>query len=721
LPSAIERRKKYIEDIRKVVQQEKTLNARFARFNNIGIPRSGKTIFWRRLTGKDVDYGVQHPSTGVAEYHSQVILDDVRKEAAVEMCMMLTEGNVWKDLDYAEEVSLIKDIFSDLTHDISSIEPQPAAPATGIPTDTSTATQIPHVSESGGLSTRSQANTEVEDLAKVLVSLLQKSTTESWDESKAKYQLENIILLSSADTGGHIEFQDMHAALISGPSFNLLFYRLCDDLNERFKVYFTKQDTTSTSTNPSDSTVKNVLFQALASITCFGNFCSDEIAEESNSLSSDLEKVLSSLHSRAMFVGTFLDKLKDRERDFKKKDQELQDMVRGTTFEERNIIREAEDGQLMIEVGRECGMDMNEVREILRREVKDFCKPLPIPASWFILSLCLRIHKSPTMSLTDCEALARKLKIDPKKDLKLALWFLHHGAGVLHYYPEEEVPEVKDIVFCRAQVVYNCVTKIITAYGFEKVNKGYAKFRKTGIFSLKDIKEDDEYSTVPLRKFVKILEYLNIITPRPPKEKEYFFMPCVLESLPEKELKPQDQNPLDPPSLMLRYECGYTPVGVFPALVTNLVSRQHELNWEFMDVKKAYKNKVHFRLQETFDSLFLISHLRYFEIVVHRKHDNVSDPTIGSVCGMVRKVVRYALDNVISRMHYKFTMKSQLGFKCPHSDDDHVHPATIDPKMKFMECSEDKEKSWCLEDKHKMWFTEMQGKQCGVPEMLVGI
>jgi hypothetical protein len=137
-----------------------------------------------------------------------------------------------------------------------------------------------------------------------------------------------------------------------------------------------------------------------------------------------------------------------------------------------------------------------------------------------------------------------------------------------------------------------------------------------------------------------------------------------------------------------------------------------------MDVKKAYKNKVHFRLQETFDSLFLISHLQYFEIAVHRKHNNISGPTIGGVCKMVRKTVVAALDLVISKMHYKFTMKSQLGFKCPHSDDDHVHPATIDPKMKFMECSEDKERSWCLEDKHEVWFMDMQGKQCGCQKYL---
>jgi hypothetical protein len=132
-----------------------------------------------------------------------------------------------------------------------------------------------------------------------------------------------------------------------------------------------------------------------------------------------------------------------------------------------------------------------------------------------------------------------------------------------------------------------------------------------------------------------------------------------------------------------------------------------------MDVRKAYKNKVHFRLLETFDSLFLISHLRFFEIVVVRSYDSTLIPTIGSVCMMVRKIIVSVLDLVISKMHYKFKMKLHFGFECPHSDDDHVHPATIDPKvLKFMVCSEEKEKSWLLDEKHRMWFMAVKGKHC---------
>ena len=727
-----------MEDFRKVVQQKTTVNARFARFNNIGIPRSGKSTFWKRLTGKDVDFSdgeKQNPSTGAAEYHSQIVYEDDIKDASVEMCLMPMEGTVWSELNHAKEVSIIKQIFSDMISDISASkvqtnatsspdffidkaevsEPEDSKPKRNVPTkvpedSTNDPTKVPE--DFKPKRKDSTMGIEADDLLEIfsILDKAQESTTEDWDDSEIKYKLENIILLSSTDTGGHAEFQDMHASLISGPSFNLLFHRLYDNLDERFKVYFTKEDQTSTNAIPSDATVKEVLFQALSSIACFGNFCAGEsVSTEEEAGISEVEKALNSFQSRGMFVGTFLDKLNDGEAGFKKKDQELRDMIKNTIFDKK-IIREAKNGQLMFAIGKECGMDMKEARTILRREMKDFCKTLPIPASWLVLSLCLRLHHSPTMSLDECKILARKLKIDTEKELYFALWFLHHGVGVLHYYSEDEVPEVKDIVFCRAQVVYNCVTKIIAAYGFDKVNKAYADFRNTGIFSLNDIKEDEEYASVPLRKFVKILEYLNIVAARPPVEEEKYFMPCVLESLPEEKLKLEHRNPNDPPSLMLRYQCGYSPVGVFPALITNLVSRQDELNWEFMDDEKAFKNHVHFRL-ESFDDLYLISHLRCFEITISRDH-NFSDPSIETVCSTVREIITSTLEQVILKMHYKFTMESEFGFLCPHSDSSHVHPA-IPKNLKFMVCSENKKNFWPITDHHRIWFhdrLQLQGR-----------
>jgi ABC-type phosphate/phosphonate transport system ATPase subunit len=75
----------------------------------IGIPQSGKTSFWRHFTGREATYGVQYQSTGVAGYS---YIEGVSKDTNVEIGMMLTEDNIWKELYQAKEVQLVKDIYT---------------------------------------------------------------------------------------------------------------------------------------------------------------------------------------------------------------------------------------------------------------------------------------------------------------------------------------------------------------------------------------------------------------------------------------------------------------------------------------------------------------------------------------------------------------------------------------------------------------------------------
>ena len=66
------------------------MNARYVRFINIGIPRSGKTTFWRRLMKQMVNITIarmlgakEEPSTGLAEQRESVVLKNVSSIAGV--------------------------------------------------------------------------------------------------------------------------------------------------------------------------------------------------------------------------------------------------------------------------------------------------------------------------------------------------------------------------------------------------------------------------------------------------------------------------------------------------------------------------------------------------------------------------------------------------------------------------------------------------------------
>ena len=183
-----------------------------------------------------------------------------------------------------------------------------------------------------------------------------------------------------------------------------------------------------------------------------------------------------------------------------------------------------------------------------------------------------------------CEELAGKLNINPE-ELQDALYFLHHHMGMLLYYPEIEA--LKDTVICDQQVVYDSTSNLIrNTFTFEKVGEKLSKqFKEKAQFSLKDVKKATSEHTdnlIPLGKLVKLLESRNVLTVIPPtsssaaetRQEPVYFMPCVLRNAKPGELSIRaSSSDSDPAPLMLRYNCGYVPVGVFPVMIASSLSK----------------------------------------------------------------------------------------------------------------------------------------------------
>ena len=524
---------------------------------------------------------------------------------------------------------------------------------------------------------------------------------DEWD--KVKYLLEDLIMLINTDTGGQGEFLDMQASLVLGPSLNLLYRRLVDDLDSLYKTYYTSEEGKSTEKEDSTTTVEETLFQTLASIACFGiSFC------DGNDMTDD--ELPGHSQSKAIFVGTHRDLVTEEE--FKKKDQELQQKIRNTEFYGKGIIEFASEDQLMLAVDNMSG-DQGEIdssRKLLEKIIERSFKRVAIPASWLMLSLCIRKSGVRTMSLAECKKLGSKLRISAQ-DLQHALWFLHHYIGVLLHYPDIE--SLRDTVICDIQVVYDSASNLIkNTFTFDKVGHQISQqFREKAQFSLRDVKKATSGQTddlLPLEKLVDLLEDRNVLTVIPPvashgdstPQELTYFMPCVLHSAQADELVVSDHCDSDPPSLMLRFNCGYVPIGVFPAMITNLVS-QHREDWK-MIVKGLRKNRVQFNVGV--DRVTLIAHPRFLEIVVS-KRASFATPT-ESLCSHVRSVVQSTLDTVTSHLNYHFRMQYKFGFECP------IHPGRprehicILPKESAdnLECLKDNEPVH-LEPCHMVWFS----------------
>ena len=723
---------------REVIKKKLALRIRPVRFNHVGLPRSGKTSFRRRLM-REIRNIVEarrrgekeQPSTGVAEAGGQVIIGN--RTCSTIGTISSKEWSIVENL--LGEGGMLSQVFYQTAQDKPLLDEASASPksATHDPIEGkgSASHSLDEVSNSkpkpskltmlkssilNTLTAIAKGSTRVSDadFEEVFSVINESMKADDWD--KIKYLLEDLTLLISTDTGGQAEFLDLHASLVQGPSFNLLFSRLVDELDSQFEMYYTNEDGVSTDKEESTMTVEEVLFQALSSIACFsGTFCDDDDTPSGKASNMQLKTPRHS-KSKVMFVGTHADQVSKEE--FREKDKLLQKKIERTEFFDKDIIEFASEDQLMLSVDNMNGSEdeMDGIRGVLERVIEKCFERVTIPASWLLFSLYMRSKKVRTMSLKECEKLAKKAGIS-RSELQEALWFLHHRVGVLLYYPE--VKALKGTVICDIQVVFDSASNLIrNTFTFDKVGKSLSKkFREKAQFSLQDVVKATSGHTdslIPLENLVKLLEYLGILTaiPHTPsadvRGEPTYFMPCVLKSARASELSIPSCSDSDPAPLILRYDCGYVPVGVFPSMITNLVSQQRE-GWEMIE-HGLYKNKVQFRVGEDLDTITLISHPRYFEIVVSRS-SSFRTPT-ESLCSHIRSTIESTLNTVTSHMNYHFSMGYKLGFECPtHPGKDHFCIQSKISTRNFECLQHSKEKlPVCLADHPnlKVWFSQEQ-------------
>ena len=633
------------------------------------------------------------PSTGVAEDGGQIIL---RIECSDMGTISAKEWSSLKDLP--EEAAMFSHLFYQAVHADLSAGPNPSADPNPPAHPNPSASENPSAEVSVDLTSTSKATlSDGASMEKALSVISEAVKAKDWD--KVKYTLDNFTLVINTDIGGQAEFMDLQASLIQGSSLNLLFSRLVDPLDHQFDEYFTNEKGESTEKERSIMTVEEVLFQALSSIACFSDCFSEEASPEASPQEDKSQ-------SKVMFVGTYRDQVTEEE--FKRKDQLLQKKIRDTEFFKRGIVEFAGEDQLMLAVDNmEGGEDeIEKIRGVLERVIEKSFKKVAIPAAWLMLSLKIRSMKVRTMSLGECEELARTLGIS-QKELQDALWFLHHRIGVLLYYPEVEA--LKGTVICQIQVVFDSTTNLIKkTFTFGNVGQAVSeRFREKAQFFLQDVKaamSDHTSELLPPEKLVQLLEYLSILTPTPSSggvstTQPTYFMPCVLKSARASDLRLPSSSKRDPPPLMLRYDCGYVPVGVFPSLITSLVSSQQANGWEMIE-EGLRKNKVQFLVGKNFHRLTLISHPRFIEIAI----SDECDASTESLCAHVRSVIQSTLNRVTSRMNGKFKMNFKYGFECPnHPGREHLC-VLADETADRMLCLQDK-KPLSLHHQQKLWFT----------------
>ena len=732
----------YLDACHHVLATQECLEMWFLKVILLGFPRLGKTTMRRRLTGEINDISSsgegEQPSTGIVESSPSIVIRNLSSTTA-----LVTESN-WVAAEGLtdETCAILQYFYSHVSEKQVLQSSESEASGTDISTNTESNTEEGKEAsnEEGQL-----ADTILADFAADISSLPPASSNHESYSPPPQYRfsipemIRNAVspecwreitqvcsdtaLLKIGDAGGQPEFMDMQPALTVGPALYLFFCKLTDDLDSPYKVSYLSPSTgESTLLTESTYTAKEILFKSLASIACLKSSPSTSLGETTSSTANQL--LASCSKSVAYIVGTHKD-LMSSEEQIDEFDEKLQDCIRRTDFFKKGIVRFFSEERMILPVDNMHGgsNEVDSVRKVLEEVLKKHFEKLSIPASWFILSLCLRKREERMASLESVMQLASELGI-PEKEAMVALWFLHHYAGVLMYFPN--LPELKDTVICDSQIIYDSATTlIVNTFEFGSVGKAASEwFRKTGQFSLEDIRRATagiSGDCIPLKKLVKLLAYLNILvsfvqctstslSSHTPSSEEMYFMPSVLPNATHKEMAKwwdDTHKQVTPAPLFITYQCGFVPIGVFPAMIASLTA-ERSLK---LRVKGIRKNRVEFQFGRDFDTITLVSQPTYYAVHISRRK-RTKTPT-HEVCAAIRRLVEFTLKAVIFQMNYSdtFTAEYQLGFECPsHPGREHLCVVdSDDPSPYLMCCQEDMDdlEAMDMESQHLVWFGEV--------------
>ena len=537
---------------------------------------------------------------------------------------------------------------------------------------------------------------------------------EFWSDVKHSFKA----YLRMEDTGGQPELMDMLPALTIGPGLYLLFFSYEMKLKSKVKVFYQSASGKSTLPEQSTFTLEEMLLSSLSSISCSSAFANLMSAEETSS--SDMRKILESSKSVAYIVGTHKDKVSE---DYIERfDRELQRIIQDTDFFEKNVVQFCSEDNLVISMDNMEGgaEEVNEIRKLLEIAMEKHFQKLRIPAVWLLFSLCLRMRDVRTACMNYCLELSSLFNMSPY-ETKVALWFLHHHAGVMMYFPN--IPGLEDLIIIDIQVVYDSVTSLILrAMSFDNVGQAIAKkFRRTSQFVLKDLiaaTAGVSNDLIPPLKLVALLEYLHIVArifatqltiSSPEVEDEVvYIMPCVLHSANKDELDAFYKDTLTPNSiapLMVRYKCGFVPIGVFPAMIASLIANKSFRLTE----ERMMKNRVQFHFGSLLALVTFISQPKFYVIIISELPIIQHDPH--KECVEIRKEVESTFEKVSSRMNYGYFIDYQFAFECPtHPGREHLCVCDrSEDKPELMLCLQHltKKTPVMLSDCHKVWFYQV--------------
>ena len=654
----------------------------------MGLPRSGKTSLLRRLINKRLS---SFASTGVAERAVHV---ELRKST------VHVSGLFWCELDDLgdEAMSLMHDMSKTAPDDATEPFPQSA----DAPVDTQPPSQHSKLASSSSLDLQSSAEPQTPEKqgSKPPLEVFRDAFQKKWPKLK-DLDAEHWTLYLT-DTGGQPEFQELLPILVCGPSLFFLVFRLDLDLNSRYKVEYINSSGRSIVPYQSGLTMQETLLQSLATI-----------ASTSIVRMVDGERV--DILPSVFFVGTHKDLVSDEQ--LRLIDSTLQGVVKRTEAYHEGMVQFASESHLILAVNNlsKGDEDVQQVRAAVEHIGSQGDKyRVKTPFSWHVFSNILQRLKAPVLEYEQCYKAAQQCGIGTRDEMNNALRFLHENVGVIRYY--HDVEELREYVIKELWYLFDMITDLLVAtFTFDRTSPSLCElFARKGIFPL-DVFEKLARSTefLPPSKLVALLQHLNIVAllKKDGASSEYF-IPCVLAHSEGNQSTMSDTTVSRLPPLLVTFESGYCPKGLFGAVAVYLLQNKmtSKLEWE-LEQDKIFRDQVCLSVGP-YDS-FLLTVLPCFLSIELCTSSGASTRMISlaSVCSEVHRCINRAVSEVSKALRCSQKAEPSFGFFCPEDvvASQSPHPATViflQGNPCILKCPITS-KRFDLPDGFQVWFNEV--------------
>ena len=654
----------------------------------MGLPRSGKTSLLRRLVNKRLS---SHASTGVAERAVHV---ELRKST------VHVSGLFWCELDDLgdEAMLLMHDVFKSAPDDAT--EPFPLSADAPVD-DTQPPSEHQAASSSPDLQSSADPQLPDEQGTKPPLEVFRDAFRKKWHYLKGLDEDHWTLYLT--DTGGQPEFQELLPILVCGPSVFFLVFRLDLDLNSRYKVKYINSSGESIVPYESGLTIQETLLQSLATI-----------ASTSIVRMVGLKRV--NILPSVFFVGTHKDLVSDKQLHLI--DSTLQGVIKRTEAYREGMVQFALESRLILSVNNlsEGDEDVQQVRAAVERIGSQGDKyRVKTPFSWHVFSNILQRLKAPVLEYERCYKAARQCRIDTRDEMNEALRFLHENVGVIRYY--HDVEELREYVIKELRYLFDMITDLLVAtFTFDRTNPSLCElFARKGIFPL-DVFEKLAMSTefLPPSKLVALLQHLNIVALlKKDGASSQYFIPCVLAHFEGSQSSTSDTTISRVPPLLVTFESGYCPKGLFGAVVVYLLQNKmkSKLEWA-LEQDKIFRDRICLSVGP-YDSFHLTVLPSFLSIELCASSGGSTRMiSLASVCSEVRRCITSGINDVCKTLHCPRNAAHSFGFFCPEEEvnaNQSPHPATVtmlDEKPCMLKCPITK-KRFDLPDDCLLWFCEV--------------